>query len=343
MKYIKPYNESIKDFLKPKSEEEILKSTASLEPLKKLEVGKRYNYQKLIDLGKQELLKNTELLKKIKVEQKFYLGRYYDIPELSKIAEQEVIDDINSSKPIDKIKKGTDYGLLWAVKDGVRDLPNRKYSFKDVLYTATHESQLEIVQYLIDNVTLRIEDINHVLNIGFERYAERSDDNGRLEKTKTIIKLLKNKKLELLKNVTDYNKLLKFGCESNNFEMVKKAIDNGADVNKQYESYLNTAIHLKNINIVKILIDNGARGGHIGPAIKSNNIEMVKLLQQHGFTIDRDNYYNLESDILDWIKDGTHHEMIKYLITQKPDLKTPIQNKINQLNNLISKNKKYLE
>ena len=58
MKYLNTYNESIKDFLKPKSEEDILKSTEGLTPQEKLLKGCQYN---LLWLVKQSLEEGADL------------------------------------------------------------------------------------------------------------------------------------------------------------------------------------------------------------------------------------------------------------------------------------------
>lgn len=56
MKYLNTYNESIRDLLKPKSDEEIISIIDNLEPYKKLKMAKKYNYQ-LSD--EEDIIKNA--------------------------------------------------------------------------------------------------------------------------------------------------------------------------------------------------------------------------------------------------------------------------------------------
>lgn len=54
MKYIKPYSESVKQYLTPKSEEDIIKNVQYLPPYRKLQKGSRYDILKLVKQGVEE-------------------------------------------------------------------------------------------------------------------------------------------------------------------------------------------------------------------------------------------------------------------------------------------------
>ena len=55
MKYLKPYNESIKDFLKPKPEDDIIKSVENLPMKDRLIKGLLYNIKWLVDDVKNKI------------------------------------------------------------------------------------------------------------------------------------------------------------------------------------------------------------------------------------------------------------------------------------------------
>ena len=54
MKYLISYNESVRDLMKPKSEEEIVKALGKMTPEEKLEKGSRHNILSLVKQGIKE-------------------------------------------------------------------------------------------------------------------------------------------------------------------------------------------------------------------------------------------------------------------------------------------------
>lgn len=112
---------------------------------------------------------------------------------------------------------------------------------------------------------------------------------GDIEK---IINLLKGDLNQLILAKDFTGTLLSFACKTNNIQLIKKLLENGADANKTYnkETPLLFAYKTNNIQLAKILLEKGADvnyrleegNSYLHEACKDGHIEMAELLIEEG-------------------------------------------------------------
>jgi len=328
-------NEGVRDKMTPKSKDDIKKSLDELAPQDRIQTIYKNQVQNLYtDKELKDIFNQLPKDKKFPIILNFGAGNLY--------TEDELKPYFKDLSPKEKIGQGTEYNLLWVIKDGVEHLPKRSYNWSTVLNRAIFRD-IEIVKYLLDNLTIRPDDLNWAITA--------SDKIDKIDKNqKEIKKLLTDKKKEILLGKENFNDILKHACKVGDYNLAKSAINNGANIEHKQGIYLlYDAIDSNSIEIIKMLLDLGVKTDSqniyptpIGKAIKdNNNVEVVKLLVEYGARIEFSNW-GLLKDIIDWIKKGGKDEMIKYLMTKNDVVKEKIQEHINELQEETKLFQKYL-
>jgi ankyrin repeat protein len=263
-----------------------------------------------------------------------------------------------------KIEKGAQFGFVWAVEDGLKNSGKKYNKYIDTVLTrAASYRQINVIKYILDNN--KIIDIKSI-NDGISRVRVNRNYAG-----KRIYKLLSDRRLEMLQDTDNSDDLLIDGCIENNYEMVKRALDKGANKNLNGGRPIEISIENNNTEITKLLLDKGAVINKTmdisNKIIEKDNVELLKLLLDKGIKVDnRDislaisyhsinilkllhsrgieipiNKYNV-SEILKWMRKDINAETISFLLKINPKLKELIQNKINELDTELKKYQKHL-
>jgi len=259
-------------------------------------------------------------------------------------SDEEVKKLLDTLSPIDKIKKGIELKSTDIIDKGIRELKKGDINQEDIksfIDTAIYNEYLDVIKFLIENLEIEQEFYSII-----QWSLEMKYKNTHGEKNKSLLSLIDwvaEKELEQLNNKKDYNKILSYGCEHNDFDMVKKAIKNGADVNYSEWGVLRKPINNGNLEMVEYLLKQGSKmvipGHHptaLESAINSNNIEMTKLLLKYGANLGK-NYMVGANQIVNWIEEDSHKEIIEYLGDMIPGIKEEIEKTIERANKVIKK------
>lgn len=156
MKYLKPYreqsdlcNESVKDYLKPKSNEEILKSVEGMKIDKKMLFAIQYNLEWLID----DIINNDKDSDLKTMEKRVILLRSLDLcrPNIVKKLMERWNTSLESSSLLDKyfeisIEKNNLEMFEYLIKLGV----NIQTESRDWMVIAVNENNIEMLKILLD-------------------------------------------------------------------------------------------------------------------------------------------------------------------------------------------------
>ena len=272
-------------------------------------------------------------------------------------SDEEVRKLLDNLSPKDKIKKGIELDSPQIIEEGIRGLKDgdlHSDEIADFVDTAIYNESLDVVKYLIENLEFDQEHYSRILFSLQQKY-----DNQKGEKNKSLLDLIdwiSERELSQLNTKKDYNGMLKYGCKHNNIDLVKKAIENGADVNYSKWGLLNNPINKRNFELVEYLLKQGIQlyipGTHPRPierAISNNDIEMTKLLQKYGAKLDTKGTSLSSFQVSRWIEEGTHKEIIEYIKDEIPGIKEEIERTIggltkskNEIQSKIDRLKKYL-
>ena len=114
MKYLKSFNESVRDLMKPKSIEDIKKSLANLPP-----------------------------------DEQYYNSKYNKYFYKNIYTEEELNEILNRLTPEKKLNIGSSEGILWLVKKSIEEGVDSKY-YHSALSVASHNNQIGIIKYLLE-------------------------------------------------------------------------------------------------------------------------------------------------------------------------------------------------
>jgi len=226
MKYLKPYNESIRHLLKPKSEEDIIKSTEKLNPLDKIEKALQYNYSELFKIGINELK-----------------GRPFDSMRVFMLLINNV-DVENFEHLMNNVKK-FDIDILKTILNMLKDLTNKFRNTKSSNFISKSLAYEKMFVLLKDKLNKSIPENDYDSLIQF---GVKFDD----------FDIVKN----ALKNgakIQDY--YLNNSVRNNNYEITKYLLDNGVNPNgnpkldHKKETPLVLSIKNNNVDIFKLLIE----------------------------------------------------------------------------------------
>ncbi|MFW6226279.1 MAG: hypothetical protein ACOC3V_04920, partial [bacterium] len=106
-------------------------------------------------------------------------------------------------------------------------------------------------------------------------------------------KMVGKSKEELIDSLKDEYRHIKLekGLEYGILELVKMAVDEGADINA-FPAYIRDAVKSGNLELVKYLLDNDIKiweGVNPHPtivAISEKDVDMLKLLKEYGLEVD---------------------------------------------------------
>ena len=171
----------------------------------------------------------------------------------------------------------------------------------------------ELIKILVDagaNINAQDEKGNTPLLYAIKNNASIENINYLIDKAANV-KLANEINETVLHNDYLYKK--------NNFPLLKKVVDKGIDVKtktKNSETALLYAIDNNNLEAIKYLLEKGAeklQNKHIEHAIKTKNIELVKLLTSKGDNI---NFKQLNTNIA--VESGTY-EILEFLLSKGAD------------------------
>jgi polyhydroxyalkanoate synthesis regulator phasin len=251
--------------------------------------------------------------------------------------------------PIDKIERGAENGVMWAVEEGLRELGKIKKSLRGAIYNAVQNHHLDIAEYLVNNGNMNLEEIDEIKDIFSYMMASQKEFKDR------VIGKLNAKRLSILKEKKDYVKQLQFACEHNDYDLAVEAIKLGADVKDKYGMYMWKAIGTGNEKLVKLLLESGvpAEQGsnptavganqNVEKATSTNNVTIVKLLLQYGSKIVTGKYCMLNTKIKEWVEKGLNHEMLVFLLTEYPEFGDILNGEIAKLDAKMKLYQKYVK
>jgi len=280
-------NESVRKFLKPKSEEEILKDMYNVEPKELLVKSIEKNFLE----GVKFALENKD---KIDI---------YDVP-LNRVAElghteilKLLLEKFNfKQEDIDNaLSQASEYGHLDSVKVLIEAGGDISFSDYSPIIWATFSGNIHIVEFL-----LKYDISQEALNTSL-LYASRINYVD-------LIELL----LDHGANIHfDENKPLEKASHDGNIEAVKLLLDYGANVHALNDIALRRASKAGNTEVVKLLLDHGANvhaddNYALRFACKFGHTEVVKLLLDHGANVHINN-----NQALRWAKHSGIVELLK--------------------------------
>jgi hypothetical protein len=241
MKYLKSYNEGIRDFLKPKSEEDIKKSLNNLSDMEKIYHVIEYNLFNLVSKDHiKNIIKNLHFDEKIEVLSNRKIKNLYSIYELDDIKNDILnifyeLDDKDKNEILFFLKQHTLFNnseleeleTLSPQNESIRDFlkPKSEEDIKNILNQSSSDKKLEYIFKYNFKHLISDEEIKNILN-------QLSNE----KKLDCIFKynlkyLISN---EEIKNILNYlspiKKLLK-GIEYKSIDLVKYAFNEGAILN----------------------------------------------------------------------------------------------------------------
>ncbi len=242
-------------------------------------------------------------------------------------SDEEIKKSLDELKPIDKLNKSIENDYFDGIKSALKDLP-KSYTFRKILIRLIDIDKIEVLKYIINNAKISTSDMKDIL--WFANNKKKITNNNKYDE---IINLLKTKNLDNIygKKNTNYDDLLDLGCETNDYELIKKSIDNGATVKDK--RIPTSVIKNNNLKIAKLLLDNGAiiykdLYDHMSlmTAIANDNVDMIKLfLQYNGIIID--DY--IKREVIEYIEKEKHVKIVELLVEKYPEFIEEIKNKIN--------------
>ena len=259
-------------------------------------------------------------------------------------SEENIKEIFSKMTPIQKIEKGAENGIMWAVEEGLREIGKSEKSLKVAIQNAIQNNHLDITEYLIDNGNVNLKDIDDIENN--INYMIDPDE----EFEKSIIGKLNAKRLEILKGKNDYTGQLSYACQHNDYELAVESIEKGADVKDKHGMFMWKAVSTRNVKLIKLLLDKGVppesssefdANQNIEKATGTNNVEIVKLLLQYGSKIISGEYAILNHKIIEWVEKGLNHEMIVFLLENYPSFYKVINKEISKLDAKLKLYQKY--
>ena len=342
---IESYNESIRDKMTPKSDEDIKELLDKLPPVTRID--------KIMQMGVQNLYTKEEidiLVKKLSVEQ--------------------------------MIDKGLAYGLMWAVREGMDKLKKAtatlvdENKFSRFIQLAVDKQRPDMLECLLENPKLTYR--NLASGVSQCNYGKKYRKNAKMIQMR---KILVDRQIKILKETNDWYILLLVGCSENNYEYAKYAIELGKSRHildkPSLENGLKRAVQSNNIDIIKLLLDNGTpvSSSTFHETVKTNNTEIIKLLLDHmkeeiwndsiRSVVLNNNVEVLEmiktrgKDIADytrnlnqtilmkWMRDGDHDEMLRYLmknhLMDSDKVRKTMSDKISKLDKEIKSYRRFID
>jgi ankyrin repeat protein len=350
--------ESVRDLMTPKSEEEI-----RVAQWKNIEA--RHDVYNYFDekYDKERGIKNVYMDEIQRVADEFELSvdtvmkivsEFKDLKineglkdKMTPKSEEDIRKKFAKMTPIQKIEKGAENGIMWAVEEGMRELKG-KQSLNIAIQRAIQNLHTDIVEYLIDNGKMDLKDIDDVNNIIWWDMPTSYD-----EFKKSMIGKLDFMRLSILKKKKDYTSQLSYACQHNDYELAVEAIKNGADVKDKHGMFMWKAVSTGNEKLVRLLLESGVpseqgtnstavgANQNVEKATGTNNIEMVKLLLQYGSKITVGPYSMLNHKIKEWVEKSLNHEMIVFLLEKYPSFNTVIEGEISKLDAKMKLYQKY--
>ena len=308
MKYLQTYNESIRDKMKPKSDEDVIKGIrnideAMLKQIDNSDINAEQNQQTLNNIrlllnnGADPYYANSALLR--------FAGWVGDVDFVKDLIEKYNVD-IN----------GGEGSLLQSASGAIRpELLN--YIIDNGGDVETYGK--DAVEYCIDqalnderpiiNECILILVNNGVNKVIVEKYLRGYFGDTSVERIMNELdeKLIKYNKVheslvdkmepkskehiisKIPKDLTP-QKELEFGASNDILWLVKKAIKNGADIHYKNDDSLKTACQYGHYDIIKFLLENGAdvnadKDAALYYASYRNSVEITKLLIEYGANV----------------------------------------------------------
>ena len=345
------FNESVKDHLKPKSEEEIEKGLGKLTPYELLILGITEDYfegvQKALDLGVEldrNLGRGFPLIKAVECFNlealKFLLDNGADVNVFGgkALSRSCHTDKIEITRTL--LEYGADPNLdgcsplSWAIQLRNINLVKLLIEYKAkvtsgiVMYAEEMYAGEEIIHLLKQ----------HSIHGRFKKFLGFNESVRDLMKPKDEEEIIKS-----TENMTPIRKVIK-GIEFDYPWLVKQGID---DALKHRERIVNSdtlavAVQKGNMEIIKILADSGISGINssyiIQSLCKKGNVEIAKYLIEKGInanTVLVDDFYTL-------IKRDDCSEILGLLVEVSPILKAKLVNKSKLIARDLDKINKYL-
>lgn len=339
MKYIKPYNESIKDYLKPKPIDQIKKSLQTLTPNEKFEKGIDNDS---IDIIRQSLEEGAD----IHITEPNYLNyilsincRYSDDFEIAKLLIKYGADLQKS------IKYGELFGYYYKtslinklkkINESVRDYQVVE-SIKDYLKPKSEDQILKDMGKIKPKKLLE-----DSIEQNYTKGILLSIQKGAIPNFDMIGQLCKDKKYDIIKLILDSvsnkkgisNNLLIQSVYNNDIICVKMALENGADKNVKIGEMNNVLfISLTNnyLDIFKYLIENGATITQevITETVCRGNIELFKYIIDNGADMSGLDFLVVNNAIY-----YKQYEMVKFLLENGYIPKFAMHQIINNVNKI---------
>ena len=289
-------NESVRDQMTPKSEEDIINSLKHLSVTQKFELG---------------IEKDVLWLIKYALEHGANPDYYKTVKTLGRIIEEDI--SVNRKELIKLlIEHGVnihfkdDAILTWCVRKGWKDMielliekgANVNAQKGEALMWACNLDRPDLVQLLIDNGA----NVNLYPNL-LKNYSEYGY-------TKIIKILLDNGKF--LQGELDES--LRYACTRGHLDTVKVLVEYGADIHTDEDAPVMISAVNNQIDIVKFLVEKGAdiqcrKNMPLQRAAYYGHIEMMKLLVSYGANIRDDD----DASLVEAVKQG-QLEAVKFLL-----------------------------
>jgi hypothetical protein len=121
---------------------------------------------------------------------------------------------------------------------------------------------------------------------------------------------------EISKILSPHKKML-YAINNDILWLAEEAIKDGSLI-EYLSSYMERTIAFDNIDILKILVNNGVEinSNHLYTAVFNNNIEMVKYLVENGRDLDLNDEHSYEHIFMNLI-DNNNIEMVKIILDSK--------------------------
>ena len=121
---------------------------------------------------------------------------------------------------------------------------------------------------------------------------------------------------EISKILSPHKKML-YAINNDILWLAEEAIKDGSLI-EYLSSYMERTIVFDNIDILKILVNNGVEinSNHLYTAVFNNNIEMVKYLVENGRDLDLNDEHSYEHIFMNLI-DNNNIEMVKIILDSK--------------------------
>jgi len=300
-------NESVKDLMKGKSDEDILKEISRLTPyqllIKSCDNGYLNGVKISLERGADPSYKNNYV-----IGYASYKGHTNIVKLL--LNDRRVDPSAGDNSAIRNASENGHTDIVKILLNDKRVDPSERDN--SAIRYASQNGYLEIVELLLNDNRVR----NKLSDREIEKYENQK--RGLNESIKDLMKPKSEDEIKEIVKTFPSNKKISYAIDNDLLWLAEEAIKEGLS-DYYLWFFMNSAIANDNLDMVKLFVDNGAEIGNsnLVTAIKNNKKEIVKYLLEQGESLDVEVDDEDDSNLFMNIIDKNDIEMVKMIVDAK--------------------------